>query len=455
MGCTSARLYSAARTGLLRRLWILPALAGLFTAPGIAAAVQRFPRPEFATDYVTPELEVPVARALSLEYLDVAVLFAALVLASWLALRRRSRRGLLWLTVFSLAYFGFWRQGCVCAVGSSQNVALGWADPTYAIPVTVLLFFGLPLVFALFTGRTFCAAVCPLGAIQELMVWRPRKLPAWLNHVLGTLPWIYLGVALLFAATGTGFLICRWDPYVGFFRFGATMPMLLFGAGLLILGLFVARPYCRFLCPYGVLLGAASRLAYRHVSITPSECIQCRLCEDACPYDAIRPPVKPAVPEPRARGVRRLALILVLLPLSAAAAAGTGRLFGRVLSTANRHVALALEVQRAGTDEEMSLEREAFFTSGLPAGELYARARHVQRTFAAGGAVLGGALAVLASLKLLGLSLVRSRKDYEPDRAQCVSCARCFAYCPVERDAVRPPTAAFFHPDADAGDREA
>ena len=40
---------------------------------------------------------------------------------------------------------------------------------TNAVPLAVVAFFALPLVFALFFGRTFCAAVCPLGAVQELV----------------------------------------------------------------------------------------------------------------------------------------------------------------------------------------------------------------------------------------------------------------------------------------------
>ena len=59
------------------------------------------------------------------------------------------------LSIFSLLYFGFWRKGCVCAIGSVQNVALALFDPGYAVPLGVAAFFVLPLAFALFAGRAF------------------------------------------------------------------------------------------------------------------------------------------------------------------------------------------------------------------------------------------------------------------------------------------------------------
>lgn len=404
------------------------------TLPGWA--IQRFPRPDFATDYTSPELALPAPRWPVLEYLDVAVLFAALMLAAYLVLRRRSRRGMFWIAVASLAYFGFWRRGCVCAVGSVQNMALGWVDAGYAVPLTVIAFFTLPLLFALFSGRTFCGGVCPLGAIQELVVWRPLKLPMWLNHSLGMVPWVYLTLALLFAATGTGFLVCRWDPFVGFFRMGAPFHMLVFGLLMLGTGLFIGRPYCRFLCPYGVLLGVMSRVSRRHVTITPAKCIQCRLCEDACPYGAIRKPLPARAPETRRQGVRRLFAIIVMAPVVALAAAGAGYVFGNVLAPMNRDVALALELHSKTADETgpLSLEHEAFFTSGLPAAALYDEARTVQRMFAVGGTVLGAVLGLIVCARLLGLSIWRSRTDYEPDRAMCFSCGRCFEYCPVRAE---------------------
>lgn len=65
-------------------------------------AQDRFPRPEFESGYTYPTNQMPLQRGIAWEYIDVAVLIAALSVASWLALKKRSRQGLLWLSVFHL-----------------------------------------------------------------------------------------------------------------------------------------------------------------------------------------------------------------------------------------------------------------------------------------------------------------------------------------------------------------
>jgi polyferredoxin len=189
-----------------------------------------------------------------------------------------------------VAYFGFYRKGCICPIGSIQNVSVALTDPAYALPHVVIAIFFLPLIFSLFFGRVFCGGICPLGAVQELVLLKPIRTPRMLDRVLGLLRYVYLIVAIWFAIqpiADRDFLICRWDPFVGFFRRTGFAHILIFGGSLLVLGIFIGRPYCRYLCPYGVLLSWCARLSPRGVTITPDKELDCGLCSEACPYGAI------------------------------------------------------------------------------------------------------------------------------------------------------------------------
>jgi polyferredoxin len=235
-------------------------------------------------------VQKPLPRDYWLQIIDLAVLAAAMGVSVWLVLARRSRKWLVALAIGSLAYFGFYREGCICPIGSIQNVTLALVDPTYSIPIVVTATFFLPLVVAVFFGRAFCGGVCALGAIQELVVIRPIAVPHRLDRALGLLRYVYLGLAILYAlrpALARDFLICRFDPFVGLFRRTGAPHMLMLGGVFLAAGMFVGRPYCRWLCPYGGLLAWCTRLARRGVTITPNKELDCGLCRDACPYGAI------------------------------------------------------------------------------------------------------------------------------------------------------------------------
>ena len=281
----------------------------------LAWGIERFPPPDFEGGYTFPTTTTPGPDAPWHEWLDVGVLIAALSVGTYLVLKKRSRAWVFGLMVFSLAYFGFYRKGCVCSIGAIQNVALTVFSSDYAIPLTALLFFVIPLVFTLFFGRIFCGSVCPLGAIQDLVLMKPMAVPKWLEAGLRMIAYTYLALSVLFAATGSAFLICRYDPFVAFFRLSGNMPVFVLGACFLVIGLFVARPYCRFVCPYGVLLRQCSRLSKWRVTITPTDCIACRLCEDACPFGAIDGPQPEWTPRDHAQGRRRLTTLLVALPV--------------------------------------------------------------------------------------------------------------------------------------------
>src|SRR5437588_9923473 len=108
---------------------LLPVILGFLVLSAFCCyAEQRFPPPDFESGHKLPITAMPAARALGLQYLDLFVLVVCLAAASWLVYRKRSRRGLIGLSLFSLAYFGFYRKGCICAIGSLQNVALALCD---------------------------------------------------------------------------------------------------------------------------------------------------------------------------------------------------------------------------------------------------------------------------------------------------------------------------------------
>ncbi len=416
----------------------LRALVILLVLPACPApGTERFPPPDF-TSHVLPTTTQPPPRQAFMEYADLGVLVLAIGLATWFALRRRSRWGVFGVMVACLAYFGFYRGGCVCPIGAIQNVALAVFDSSYSIPLAVLGFFLIPVAATLVFGRTFCAGVCPLGAIQDLVAFKPLRVPAWLAHSLGLLAWVYLGLAVLLAATGSMFAICDYDPFVGFFRLSGPWRMVVLGTALLAVGVFVARPYCRFLCPLGALFRPLSRLSRFHVSITPDKCIQCRLCEDSCPFGAINEPNAEQLPADRRVGKGNLVAMLAAAGLLIAGLGVLGYFVSPSLARAHARVRLADQVRQEDAGERVRSEEPTdpglvFRKSGRSRGDLYAEADRVLGRFAVGGTILGAMLGLVAGGKLVSLSLRRRRTDYTADRATCLSCGRCFEHCPMDR----------------------
>ena len=418
----------------MKWLKIILLLLPMLMAASALDAQQRFPKPEFHTKYTQPSPTTPEPRGVGMEFVDVLVLIVVLSLTSWFAIRKRWRNGILYLTVFSAVYFGFYRNGCICSVGSLQNVALALADPKYVISLYALLFFLIPLIFALFFGRVFCGAACPLGAIQDLLIYKPITIPAWLRKTLGFIPWLYLGLAVLYAATGTEFIICRYDPFIGIYRMNGPHLMVYLGVAFLLIGLFVARPYCRFFCPYGAILGLFSRFSRRHLSVFPTKCIQCKLCTTSCPFEAIDFPDEAQQKEDARTNTRRFILYMALIPVLMAGGALIGAKSHVFLSKAHPDVYLA-ELMISHPElkaDKKNIDIQTFLASGKSLETLVEEARVIRNRFRTGSIALGAFLGLVIALMAMGQVTIRRRTDYQANRADCVSCARCLDYCPVE-----------------------
>jgi polyferredoxin len=391
----------------------------------------RFPKPGFESGYVYPEQHFANPNEALWSYIDVALLVLLMSFVAWAVVKKQVRWPVILTSVISIAYFGFFRNGCVCSIGAVQNISLGLANDAYTIPLFVLLLFILPIIFALLFGRVFCAGVCPMGALQEVVNIKNYQLPKAVAGVLSIFPWIYLGIAVLFAATNSRFIICQYDPFVGFFRLGGELPLLIFGVILLILSVFTGRPFCRFICPYGVILGIFSRVSFFKIKITKRECINCQLCHNACPVDAIHPPYENKVKESRTVGVKRILRYLVFLPLMVITGAMVMWMLSDKFSKMNKEVRLyEMVVENKTTlQAKQSLELQAFYGQARSVEKLAAQVAIIKKDFRLYSTFVGAFFGLIIALKLIGLSTKRTRKFYEVDDGECVGCGRCFGYC--------------------------
>lgn len=403
-------------------------------------AQNRFPKPDFESGYQYPELHYALPSETLWVILDIFLLIALMGIVTWAVFRNRTRKPILLVSVISVAYFGFFRSGCVCSIGSIQNISLALVDPGYQLPLSVLLFFLLPIVFAFFFGRVFCAGVCPFGALQELVNVKNYRISRAVTTTLEVIPWLYLIFAVFYAVTRSSFIICRFDPFIGIFRLGGDIGLLLFGALLLVMSVFTGRPFCRFLCPYGALLSLFSSVSIWKIRLTGKECINCELCHNACPVDAIKPPYSNKVKESRQQGVRRLVIYFLILPLMTVAGAVLLRTASADLSRANKDVHLydLVMQQEADPQDELSLELEAFYGQGRTLDDLTEKYQKVQADFTFYATIAGALIGLVLGLTLINLSVKRTRKQYRIDPAACVACGKCFSYCPQNKNGVEP-----------------
>jgi len=176
------------------------------------------------------------------------------------------------------------------------------------------------------------------------------------------------------------------------------------------------------------------------MSITPSECIKCKLCKDSCPFDAIEVPVDQAyrTPEVSRKNLRRFIIYIVLIPVFMVLGGWIGYKSHVYLSRVHNDVYLSELLIRNPEliEDEENLDVQAFLESGESMEELVEEASLVREKFKNGGWALGGFIGLALGLTLMNQVVFRRREDYEPNKGDCFSCGRCMDFCPVESEMI-------------------
>ncbi len=159
----------------------------------------------------------------------------------------------------------------------------------------LVAFLAISLVFR----KAFCSWLCPLGTLSEWLWKFGRKTfhrnwfpPRWADIGLRGLKYLLLGLFLyavgsMSAAEIRAFLE---GPYgvisdvkmLNFFRYLSVTGAVVVG-GLVLASVFIPNFWCRYLCPYGALMGLVAKLSPARIRRSPEVCIDCARCARACP----------------------------------------------------------------------------------------------------------------------------------------------------------------------------
>lgn len=200
---------------------------------------------------------------------------------------------------------------------------LGTSAPVYAIiseraqiiPSAIQATFGATIVWIIATilfGRIYCATVCPVGTLQDIVVWSKRK--ANPKHTFrfeegSKIRYIVLLAYIASLIAGVfvvGYIIEPWNIMrnaASTVRSADTV-MTLQSVGLSVgvgsaigLAMIVAiliwawaggRKFCTTICPIGTALGCLHSQSLMHITIDPDKCISCMKCEDVCSAKCIK-----------------------------------------------------------------------------------------------------------------------------------------------------------------------
>ena len=132
-------------------------------------AEARFPKPDFTLGYEYPDILHGAPNETFWNVLDIVLLVGMMALVVWAAYRKRSRSVIYAMSMVSVLYFGFFRSGCVCSVGSIQNVVTALVNPDYHLPwYVLLLFLQIQQDECQQCNECAIARVCPSDAIHRV-----------------------------------------------------------------------------------------------------------------------------------------------------------------------------------------------------------------------------------------------------------------------------------------------
>ncbi len=185
-----------------------------------------------------------------------------------------------------------------CPLGALQNT-LGSSLKNFAFYAL-----GFILMFGVIFGRFICGALCPFGFLQDLLYKIKTKkfiLPKFFRILKYIILIVFVIIMPLFFVNliGNGDpAFCKYICPVGTLQGGiyfvnryeflkhqigalfyTKMAMLI---GTLLLSIASFRPFCKYICPLGLMYGLMNRVSMYKIKFNKHKCISCQKCVKVC-----------------------------------------------------------------------------------------------------------------------------------------------------------------------------
>jgi polyferredoxin len=188
-----------------------------------------------------------------------------------------------WLPIAGLMNLKYW-------------ISTGRVPATHPAALFLLVSF---LAIAFLFRKSFCSWLCPVGTLSEYL-WRAGRqifrrnfhLPRWLDFPLRSLKYLLLGFFVWAVANMSAGAVAEFmhSPYgaiadvrmLNFFRYLGETAAIVLGI-LVVASVLVQNFWCRYLCPYGALLGITSLFSPLRIRRSEQACIDCAKCAKVCP----------------------------------------------------------------------------------------------------------------------------------------------------------------------------
>jgi len=188
-----------------------------------------------------------------------------------------------WLPIAGMMNFKYW-------------LLTGHVAPVHPAAMFLLITF---VAISFLFRKAFCSWLCPIGTISEALARLGQKLfrhnfrlHRWIDIPLRGLKYLLLGFFVWAVSSMSASAIASFmhSPYgviadvkmLNFFRHLGEGGLIVLGV-LVVASIFVQNFWCRYLCPYGALLGLTSIFSPARIRRNPDACIDCAKCAKACP----------------------------------------------------------------------------------------------------------------------------------------------------------------------------